>query len=81
MLGQRVVALSEIDVSHHSLGVDELLGRPVLVGVRVPRAVAVVDGDRVLDAERRGRGHHVPDDVLEGEHGVWTPTTTRPSGA
>ena len=66
-LGQSVVPLTEVDVTHDALGVDQVLGRPVLVVVGVPRSVVVVDGDRVVDAERLGLRLDVADDVFEGE--------------
>ena len=66
-LGPGVVALAEVDVPDVALGVDEVVGRPVLVVVGVPGPVVVVDGDRVVDAEGGGLRPDVGDDVLEGE--------------
>src|SRR5580704_12618500 len=65
----RVVALAEVHGADVALGVDQVVGRPVLVAVGVPRRVVVVDGDRVPHPECRGLGPHVGDDVLEGELG------------
>ena len=65
--GRGVVALAEVDVADVAGGVDQVVGRPVLVAVGVPRVVVVVDGDRVLDAEIGRLAAHVGDDVLEGE--------------
>jgi hypothetical protein len=36
-LSERVVDLAEVDVADVTLGVDQVLGRPVLVVVGVPR--------------------------------------------
>ena len=44
-----VVALAELRVAHLPVRVDQVLGRPVLVPVRVPGPVVVVLDDRVAD--------------------------------
>ena len=55
-----------------ALGIDQVVGGPVLVLVGVPGLVVVVDGHRVLDAET-GRlalhvGYHVLEVELRGAH-------------
>ena len=46
-----VVALAELGVADLARGVDQVLGRPGLVLVRVPGLIAVVHGDGVVDTE------------------------------
>ena len=82
LLGSAVVALPEADVADVPLGVDEVVGRPVLVVVRVPGAVVVVDGDRVVHAQlRRLRLRTLETTCSKANSGVCTPTTTKPSFA
>ena len=64
-----VVALPELMMSDASLGVDEVQGRPVVVGERVPDAVVVVDRDRVLDPHVGQGSADVLDVPLERELG------------
>ena len=45
-----VFALAEVGVADVAVGVDEVLGRPVLVAVGVPGAEFVVLDDRIVDA-------------------------------
>ena len=68
-LGLVVVALAEVRVADVAAAVDQVLRRPVLVRVGVPRAVVVVERDRVADAEAAHRRADVADVVLEGELG------------
>ena len=62
-----VLALPEALVAHLARRVDEVVRRPVLVAVGVPRVIAVVDGDRVGDAELLHRAFDVGGHVLEGK--------------
>jgi hypothetical protein len=62
-----VAALSEVVGAYLPAGIDEVLGRPVLVAVGVPGAVVVVHRDRVVDPQRARLAAHVGHDVLEGE--------------
>ena len=64
-----VVALAELDVADLPLGVDQVLGRPVLVLVRVPGAVVVVLDDRVVDPVGADRLPDVARLLLERELG------------
>ena len=66
-LGPVVVALAELHVAHMAGGVDQVLGRPVLVLVGVPRGHPVVLGDRIADALAADRRGHVAGVALEGE--------------
>jgi hypothetical protein len=50
IFGESVVAFAELVVTDDTVRVDEIVGGPVLVVVRVPGAVVVVDGDRIVDA-------------------------------
>ena len=68
-LGVVVVALALLDLADVAAPVDEVLGRPGAVLVRVPGLVAVVDRDRVADAELAGGLADVGRDVLERELG------------
>ena len=67
LLARPVVALAEVVVADVSRAVDQVLGRPVGVGVVVPGAVVVVLDDRVVDPESLHGGADVRGDVLEGE--------------
>ena len=49
--------------------VDEVIRRPVVVPECIPRAVVVVEGDRVAHPEAFDSGAHVAEIVLEGELG------------
>ena len=64
-----VVALAELGVADLAVGVDQVLGRPVLVLVGVPGPVAVVLDDRVARARRTGSPADVAGLLLEGELG------------
>jgi hypothetical protein len=66
-LGLVVLALSLLDLPDLPAAIDEVLGRPGTVLVRLPGAVVVVDRDRVPHTEVAGRPVHVRDHVLEGE--------------
>jgi hypothetical protein len=66
-------------VANDAVRVDEVQRRPVVVVEGAPDFVVVVDRDRVVDPSLLGRLPHAVDLVLEGELGVWTPTTTSPS--
>ncbi|MCY1401498.1 hypothetical protein D9M71_166180 [compost metagenome] len=50
-----------------SVGVDEVVRRPVLVVEGAPDRVVVVDGDRIVDAELAHRLGHIAYIALEGE--------------
>ena len=62
-----VLAFTEVGVPHVSTVVDQVLGGPVSVRVRVPGAVVVVEGDRVGDVEAVDRPADVRGNVLERE--------------
>ena len=62
-----VLALPEVDVPHVAGAVDQIVGRPVLVRVRVPGPEVVVERHRMLDAEVLHGSAHVARLVLEGE--------------
>ena len=64
-----VFALAEVGEADPPLGVDEVLGRPVLVAVGVPGRQVVVLGDRVVDAVALDRFLDVAGVLLEGELG------------
>src|SRR2546430_14136612 len=66
-LGACVVALALFDLADAAAAVDEVLGGPGAVLVRVPCLGAVVDRDRGADAELLRRLADVRDDVLEPE--------------
>ena len=69
LLRLRVVALTEVHVADVSVLVDEVVGRPVVVAVRLPGAVVVVERDRIANAEPLHGGAHVAEIVLERELG------------
>ena len=62
-----VASFAEVVVADDAVGVDEVQGRPVMIGERAPDLVVVVDGDRVVDRPLLGRLAHELDVVLEGE--------------
>ena len=64
-----VVALAEVDVADVAVGVDQVLGRPVLVAERVPGAEVVVLDDRVADPVAVDRVVDVAGVLLERELG------------
>ncbi len=66
-LGDVVVALTVVDVGDTAGLVDEVLGRPVLVAVRVPRVHLEVDGHRPGDPEALDRRGDVGALLLEVE--------------
>ena len=51
LLGEIVGTLADMSVSDHSLLVNQQQGRPVVCIVAVPYCEAIVDGNRVQDAE------------------------------
>ena len=64
-----VVALAEVHVADVAVGVDQVLGRPVLVPVGVPGAEVVVLDDRVGDPVAADRVLDVAGVLLERELG------------
>ena len=66
-LGLRVAALAEVRVAHVAAGVEQVLGRPVLVAVGVPGRVVVVLRHRVAQPVRADRRGDVAGVVLERE--------------
>ena len=78
-LGLVVPALAEVRVAHVAAGVDQVLGRPVLVALGVPGRHPVVLGDRVADALAADRGGDVAGVALERELRRCTPTIVSPS--
>ena len=64
-----VLALAEVHAPDPSRPVDQVLRRPVLVGVCVPGAVGVVERDRVAHAEAANGIPDVPQHALERELG------------
>src|SRR5204863_4911601 len=66
-LGPVVLALAEVLVADVAALVDQVLGRPVLVFVGVPRRVVRVERDRPADAELLRRRADVVRDGLEPE--------------
>ena len=67
--GLVVVALAEARVAHLAVGVDQVVGGPVLVAVGVPGAHVVVLDDRVAQPELRDRVGDVAGVLLERELG------------
>ena len=67
LLGGVVLALAEVRVADLALGVDQVLGRPVLVAPGVPGAVVVVLRDRVAQPAAGDRVAHVAGVLLELE--------------
>ena len=68
-LGVAIAALTEVGVAHVAAGVDQVLGGPVLVAVRVPGAVAIVLGDGIAQPVRADRRRDVARVMLERELG------------
>ena len=68
-LGLRVVALAEVRVADLAVGVDQVLGRPVLVAPGIPGAVVVVLRDRVAQVVAGDRVLDVAGVLLEAELG------------
>src|ERR671936_220633 len=64
-LGGGVLALTEVDVPDSSLGVDQILGGPVLIPVGGPGPVIVVLNDRVGQPILADRVPHVRRLLLE----------------
>jgi hypothetical protein len=62
-----VVAFTVLDVPDLSGGVDEVIGRPVVVLVGREGGQVVVDGDGVVHAQLVGGRDDVGHHVLEGE--------------
>ena len=72
--GLGVVALAEGRVAHLAVGVDQVVGRPVLVVVGVPGALVVVLDDGVVDAELLDRVGTLDASCSKANSGVSTPT-------
>ncbi len=51
LLGLIVMALARMQVPDAPLGVDQVVGRPIVVVKGAPQLAVVVDGDRIGDAE------------------------------
>src|SRR3989442_11143987 len=64
-LGLRIVPFAGVHVTDVSRLVDEIVRRPVVVRVRLPGPVAVVESDRVPDAEALDGGADVAEGVFE----------------
>jgi hypothetical protein len=64
-----IFALAEVRDANAASGVDEVLGGPVFVVVRVPGVVVVVLYDRIADTVLADRLGDVGRGVLEGELG------------
>ena len=79
VLGRVVCALAEVGVAHVPVAIDQVVGRPVLVGPRVPGLVAVVDGDRIADVVLATTRSTLPTTCSNANSGVCTPTITRPA--
>ena len=62
-----VLALTGVLENDLSVLVDDVLRRPVLIVVGIPRRIVVVLCDRILDAMALDRGLNVADDLLEWE--------------
>ena len=62
-----VATLAEVLIADDATHVDEVEGRPEVVGERAPDRVVVVDRDRVVDRSIHGRVADEFDVVLEGE--------------
>src|SRR5690348_10090956 len=56
-------------MAYPALGVDEIEGRPVVVGECAPNTKVVVDSDRIVDLPGLDRPPHVVEVVLELELG------------
>ena len=81
VLGDVVLALAEVVVANAPVPVDQVLRRPVLVLPRVPGGVAVVERDRVADAEAADVLGDVCRLALEGKLGRVDADDHEPVGA
>src|SRR6185369_6028159 len=68
-LGHVIFALAVMEVADAALRIDEVMRGPVLVLERAPQHVAVVERDRVADAEVLDRARDIFGLALEGELG------------
>jgi hypothetical protein len=66
-LGFVVTCLAEVLVPNHTVRVDEVERRPVVIVEGAPDLVAVVDRDRVVDRSLLRRPSHAVDVMLERE--------------
>ena len=62
-----VIALAEMVGADAAFGVDEIMGRPVIIIEGAPDRVVIVDGDGIIDVQIGDRLLHIGDHLLEGE--------------
>src|SRR6202521_2289833 len=74
-----IVALTEMGIPDQPVLVDQILGRPVLVLVGVPRCHLRINGNRPLDAVVRDRLPDVGDALLKVKLGAVHPNDDEPA--